>query len=218
MNKINSFRSKYFFLSNFYEAPVKYLGITYQNNEAAFQAQKIFKSGLNSYEKQKGFSKLNPSAAKRLGRNIPLRSDWEDVKEEIMYEICLAKFTQNEDLEKDLIDTGDSYLEEGNDWNDKTWGTVNGVGENKLGKILMKVREELKTPSCMLFELIEGAINRESIIYKPGMALGMKYNKKLRCFIWCYKNGIYCTSSIDRTGYKRVILTEDIFTDGWRIR
>lgn len=218
MNKINSFRGKYYFLSNFYESPVKYLGVTYQNNEAAFQAQKIFNSKLDGYEKQNEFSKLNPSEAKRLGRRVNLRSDWEEVKENIMYEICLAKFTQNEDLKKDLLETGDSYLEEGNSWGDKIWGTVDGLGENKLGKILMRIREEIKTPSCMLYELIEGAVNNDSIIYRPDMALGMKYNKELRCFIWCYKNGVYCTSNVDGTGYKRVILSEDIITDGWRVK
>lgn len=61
-----------------------------------------------------------------------------------MYEICMAKFTQNEDLKEKLLATGNDILEEGNTWGDKVWGTVNGVGENKLGKILMKVREELR--------------------------------------------------------------------------
>lgn len=61
-----------------------------------------------------------------------------------MYEIVKAKFTQNEDLKQRLLETGDMYLEEGNTWGDRTWGTINGKGQNRLGKILMKVREELK--------------------------------------------------------------------------
>lgn len=67
---INEFRGKYFFLSNFYEAPVTYKGITYRNNEAAFQAQKV-----SDFEKQKEFSNLNPSEAKKKGRHIKLRKD-----------------------------------------------------------------------------------------------------------------------------------------------
>lgn len=136
--KISDFRGKYFFLSNFYTAPVTYNGITYQNNEAAFQAQKTLERNL-----QYQFSQLNPSQAKKLGRKIPLRKDWEQVKYQIMYEIVKAKFEQNLALRESLLATGDAYLEEGNTWGDRIWGTVNGEGQNWLGKILMKVREEL---------------------------------------------------------------------------
>lgn len=136
---IDSFKGKYFFLSNFYEAPVTWDGITYQNNEAAFQSAKV----LDKHVREK-FSTLDPSSAKRKGRNVQLRYDWEKVKYDIMYEICLAKFSQNEELKIKLLETEDKYLEEGNTWGDKIWGTVNGKGQNHLGKILMKVREELR--------------------------------------------------------------------------
>lgn len=138
---INEFRGKYFFLSNFYEAPVTYKGITYRNNEAAFQAQKV-----RDFEKQKEFSNLNPSEAKKKGRHVKLRKDvdWDSEKTGFMLEIVSAKFNQNEDLKIKLLATGDKHLEEGNTWGDRIWGTVNGVGENQLGKILMQVRKELK--------------------------------------------------------------------------
>ena len=90
------------------------------------------------------FVNLNPSDAKRLGRSIRLRDDWELVKYDIMYEICKAKFEQNADLKEKLLATGDKYLEEGNTWNDRCWGTCKGIGENHLGKILMRVRDELQ--------------------------------------------------------------------------
>ena len=61
-----------------------------------------------------------------------------------MREIVFEKFKQNPHLTKKLLDTGDVYLEEGNNWGDRIWGTVNGVGRNELGKILMEVRKELK--------------------------------------------------------------------------
>lgn len=137
MNEINEFRGDYYFLSNFYEAPVAVYGLTYRNNEAAFQAQKTF-------ENRKKFTTLNPSEAKKLGRRVELRHDWESIKEDIMYNIVLCKFEQNDDLRQKLINTGDTHLEEGNTWGDKIWGTVNGEGQNKLGKILMRVREELR--------------------------------------------------------------------------
>lgn len=138
IKKIDNFKGEYYFLSNFYESPVIYDGIVYRNNEAAFQAQKSL-----SIEKRKEFSQLSPNEAKRLGRRIFLRRDWERVKENIMLEIVRAKFNQNPTLAKALIDTKDFYLEEGNNWGDRIWGTVNGEGENRLGKILMKVRDEL---------------------------------------------------------------------------
>lgn len=139
MDKINSFRGEYYFLSNFYPAPVCYAGIRYQNNEAAYQAQKV----LDEHERRQ-FTNLNPSQAKAKGLKVKLRPDWESVKEQAMRDIVLAKFTQNKNLRTKLITTGDVYLEEGNDWGDTTWGTVNGEGENRLGKILMDVRRILK--------------------------------------------------------------------------
>lgn len=141
---INSFRDEYYFLSNFYNTPVIYGGIQYQNNEAAFQAQKVLSDDI-----KKEFSNLPPNLAKRKGRKVPLRSDWEEVKFGIMHDICKCKFTQNEDLKEKLLSTGDEYLEEGNTWGDRIWGTVNGKGQNHLGKILMDVREELKPNKCM---------------------------------------------------------------------
>ena len=136
---IKSFRGKYFFLSNFFEAPVTWNGITYQNNEAAFQSAKSTDEKMRA-----SFAMVNPSQAKSKGRHIQLRRDWEKVKFDIMYEICLAKFSQNEDLREKLLATGDQHLEEGNTWGDKIWGTVKGKGQNNLGKILMRVREELR--------------------------------------------------------------------------
>ena len=136
---IDSFEGKYYFLSNFYHVDVKYDGIVYNNTEAAFQAQKV----LDDSEKL-SFSNLSPRKAKKLGREVKLREDWRDVKDNYMYEICKAKFTQHEDLAKKLLQTGDEELVEGNRWNDTYWGVCNGKGENRLGKILMRVRDELK--------------------------------------------------------------------------
>lgn len=134
---IDEFRNEYYFLSNFYSAPVKYNGYTFLNNEAAFQAAKC-------PSRMSEFCNLNPSDAKRMGRRITLRNDWEQVKTEVMYDICKAKFTQNPNLGQLLVSTGDAELIEGNTWNDRIWGVCNGVGENRLGKILMQIRKELK--------------------------------------------------------------------------
>lgn len=138
MEVIREFIDAYAFLSNFYHSPVKYRNLIYLNAEAAFQAQK------ESCEKDKEqYTRMNPAQAKLVGRNCNLRENWEEIKEQTMYEIVKAKFTQNEALARLLLATGDAYLEEGNWWHDTTWGVCNGVGQNKLGKILMRVREEL---------------------------------------------------------------------------
>lgn len=134
---IDSFTGGYEFLSNFYNCPVIYNGLRYQNSEAAFQAQKL-KSNMDRIP----FTKLTPSQAKRLGRQVQLRDDWEEIKLMEMFNIVYCKFKQNPDLAKKLADTGDTYLEEGNTWNDTYWGVCKGVGENKLGKILMTIRNE----------------------------------------------------------------------------
>lgn len=136
---IKEFRGKYYFLSNFYDFPVRYKGIEYLNNEAAFQSQKVLDN-----KQRESFSHLNPSEAKRKGRRVKLRSDWEEVKDDIMYGIVLAKFTQDAKLMRMLLETGDKYLEEGNSWNDTYWGVCRGRGKNKLGKILMRVRQEIR--------------------------------------------------------------------------
>lgn len=135
---ITEFKGDYLFLSNFYPAPLDIDGIHYLNSEAAFQAHK-----LADPQARKAFSALPPNAAKMQGRKAALRPDWEDVKLDVMYKVCKAKFTQNKTLGKKLIGTGSQELIEGNTWGDKIWGQVNGEGENNLGKILMKIRAEL---------------------------------------------------------------------------
>ena len=136
---IDSFRGEYYFLSNFYESKVTYEGITCLNNEAAFQSIKTL-----DMQERKSFASLSPTAAKKAGRKVSLRKDWEDIKINVMYEICKAKFTQNEELREKLLATGEEELVEGNNWNDRIWGKVNGIGANNLGKILMRIREELR--------------------------------------------------------------------------
>ena len=136
-NVISSFTGKYAFLSNFYPAPVTYMGQTYANSEAAFQAQKTC-----CVKEQQQFSIYrlhNPAEAKKRGKK-----DWNKVRISIMYEICMCKFLQNPNLRDALLATGDSLLVEGNTWGDYFWGMVNGHGENQLGIILMDVRGKLK--------------------------------------------------------------------------
>ena len=129
--------TEYKFLSNFYEADVTYDGLTFTNSEAAFQAAKVLDK-----EKRKEFCNLSPRSAKAKGKKVPLRPDWEEVKDQVMYDVCTAKFEQHPDLMERLLATGEEELVEGNTWRDRYWGVYNGKGQNKLGKTLMRIREE----------------------------------------------------------------------------
>ena len=139
---ITEFRGTYAFLSNFYQAPVHYRGYLYANNEAAFQAQKTTNPKIRL---QFCFPHMkNAADAKKLGRRIELRHDWESIKLSCMYEICLAKFMQHPELAEALLRTDDCELIEGNTWGDRYWGTVDAHGENQLGQILMDIRKKLQ--------------------------------------------------------------------------
>lgn len=134
---IDQFRGKYYFLSNFYSSPVYYRGMTFRNAEAAFHAQK-------DRSRVSEFTRLNPSEAKRLGRQVRLRRDWEDIKDDIMFEVVMAKFGGSQALADALLATGDEKLVEGNTWGDRYWGVCDGKGLNKLGGILERVRDNLR--------------------------------------------------------------------------
>ncbi len=139
MSSESSFRGDRFFLSNFYEASIVYEGIWYRSSEAAYQAQKC-----PSEECRRRFSELPPSDAKELGGSLAPREGWDSEKVRVMASVVREKFLQHPDLAAMLLATGDEPLVERNSWGDRFWGTdMDGEGENMLGKILMRVRDEL---------------------------------------------------------------------------
>lgn len=138
--KIESFSGDYRFLSNFYNATAYVVldGDEYPTVEHAYQASKT-----TNPDDRRFFRFGTARDAKRMGRSVILRSDWEEVKLNIMLNLLRQKFTDT-DLTKRLLDTKDAELVEGNYWNDTYWGVCNGVGDNHLGKLLMQVRDELR--------------------------------------------------------------------------
>lgn len=138
---IDRFDGEYRFLSNFWRCAVWHDGAVYQNAEAAFQAAKC----QDPAEKTQFAGMTDPGTAKRAGRRVKLRPDWESVKIGVMTNIIRAKFAPGSDLADRLLATGDAELIEGNTWNDRFWGVCNGQGRNELGKILMKIRSELRS-------------------------------------------------------------------------
>lgn len=136
---IQTFDGEYAFLSNFYPAPLVWDGMRWSTSEHAYQAAKT----LDVQQRQAIQALTNPAFAKRAGKTVSMRSNWNDIKVGIMREIVHAKFEQNISLRQKLIATGDAVLEEGNTWRDRVWGICpprSGQGRNELGKILMEVR------------------------------------------------------------------------------
>ncbi|MGI9570362.1 MAG: NADAR family protein [Desulfobulbia bacterium] len=138
-------KGKYRFLSNFYPAPLVWRGEKYDTSEHAYQAEKFIMRDPEYAEEIRNAK--TAGKAKRLGqRPRPLDEDnkwWDDMKYKRMENIVRAKFKQNWKLRWKLRMTGKRELIEGNTWGDTYWGVCDDVGENHLGKILMKIREEL---------------------------------------------------------------------------
>ena len=140
---INCFDGKFAFLSNFYESFISDGEITYPTVEHYFQAMKT----PSMEEALEIAAAPSPGRAKRLGKKCHLRADWEQVKEQVMEDGLRLKFADPE-LKQKLIDTYPHELIEGTTWHDNEWGNCscgkcrNIPGKNKLGKMLMKLREE----------------------------------------------------------------------------
>ena len=137
MDTIDRFDGEFSFLSNFYPSPVVLDGVAFPTVENAFQAAKTIDKQMRL-----AFILITPGQSKRLGRAVELRADWQDVKLSVMHDLLKLKFT-SPDLRDKLLATGTATLIEGNDWDDMFWGVCRGVGENHLGKLLMRVREEI---------------------------------------------------------------------------
>lgn len=124
--------------SNFSNHPVELKGKAWSTSEHYFQAQKF--AGTKHESKVRKCSGPGEAAAMGRDRSLPLRADWESVKDNIMRVAVLAKFLQNEDAKIELLSTGDEVLVEHTS-NDKYWADGgNGKGKNMLGIILMEVR------------------------------------------------------------------------------
>ena len=136
---VDRFRGDHAFLSNFHRAPFPWCGKEWPTAEACFQAAKT----RDEREAERIRNAPTPAAAKRLGRRVDLRPDWEHVKVDVMHSILQAKFAAPA-LRDALLATGDAELVEGNTWGDVYWGRVDGRGGNQLGRTLMRIREDIR--------------------------------------------------------------------------
>jgi ribA/ribD-fused uncharacterized protein len=155
MSNISAFIGKYRFLSNFFwtqeYVPIVFERLIFPSTEHAYQAAKSLDPKVREHFAD---AKLTCGKAKKDGRRIVIRPDWNDVRIRIMSYLVAQKF-QNEILGAQLLETGDATLVEGNDWHDIFWGVCMGkckkphpepIGENHLGQILMRIRTRLRTP------------------------------------------------------------------------
>lgn len=140
--KIYGFFGAFRFMSNFYplNVGVVFEELTFPSVEHAYQAAKY------PYDQRRQFVEVNAGQAKRLGQKAPNYNSkkWAKHKYEIMYALNWQKYFNNEILQEKLVMTSGCDLQERNHWGDRDWGTdENGIGENNLGKILMRVREKI---------------------------------------------------------------------------
>ena len=144
MKAIDKFIDEEYFLSNFYIHPFNWNGKEYKSSEHAFQAYKADNEAEHEWIRLMD----TPGKAKRNGSLVRMKKDWEKIKEDVMFEILRVKFSDPV-LKQKLIETKNYELIEGNYWHDNFYGNCTCqncksiVGENKLGKMLMKIRQEI---------------------------------------------------------------------------
>jgi len=142
MNSIEGFFKEYRYLSNFHVKEFIYKGKTYQSSEHAYQAYKA----TNEEDHEWIRNSSTPKESRIRGQKISMKTDWNKIKYDVMLEILIEKF-KDEELKQKLLSTGNSYLEETNWWHDNFWGNCicddcqHYKAQNNLGKILMKIRK-----------------------------------------------------------------------------
>ena len=148
MQEIRFYRASerpYGAFSNLLKRPVEFEGEIFATAEHAYQAGKARKPEVRKWLMEAPSPSLLAMAAHGL-YVWDIASDWSKIKFDRMKRILVAKFTQHDDLKVLLLSTGTARLVESatvdNPVN-RLWGEVNGVGQNKLGGLLMEVRAEL---------------------------------------------------------------------------
>ncbi len=137
-----STRDEHGYMSNFSRHSVTIAGRKYATTEHYFQAQKAIGTKYES----KIASASSPKEAASLGRSnlFTLRKDWDHIRDNIMRIAVETKFRQNLDIKEKLLNTGNAKLIE-NSPVDYYWGCgKDGSGKNRLGFILMEVRDKLR--------------------------------------------------------------------------
>lgn len=135
---IREFRGMFWFLSNFYPSDVEYEGLTYPTVEHAFQAAKFARP-----EDRAPLTKpsLPASLAKREAQKAELPATWDATALQLMEALLRSKFSK-QNMRALLDMTKGKELFNSNQHNEVYWGVCGSAGENWLGRLLMKIRDE----------------------------------------------------------------------------
>ena len=137
---IKSFDGSHRFLGNQWHMPVMLDGRNYASVEHAFQAART----LDPKARQAIHASPFAADARKIAATVPERSGWVKMMHGVMRELVEQKFAAGTKLAERLLATGDAELVWTNHLGDSYWGVCNGVGENHLGRLLMKVRGDLE--------------------------------------------------------------------------
>jgi ribA/ribD-fused uncharacterized protein len=141
------FRGDQWYRSNFYPAKIIIRGQEWETAEHVFQAAKFLDPDTRHLIRVC----VTPKFAKQFANEIKdeIRKDWEKVRIDVMYKTLKLKFNQHPNLRLRLKKSTD-YIIEDNYWHDNFWGNCTCEkckdieGQNWMGKLLMKLRDELR--------------------------------------------------------------------------
>ena len=170
---IKGFFGSYRFLSNFATVKIRFSGMLFPSVEHAYVAAKTLAPKKQRYVAYIEF----PGEAKQYGKRLQLRPDWDVVKFEFMRDFLIQKFVQ-EPYQTKLLNTNDAYIEETNYWDDHVWGVCDGVGENHLGKLLMKVRKGLQDEHRAGQEQTQQTSPRQADLYQATSEISEAYSQQ----------------------------------------
>lgn len=206
MKRILEFKGNYFFLSNYYERPMEYRGYRCTSSESAYQAMKAKEEKMKEH-----ICGLSADDARHLAHKLEKEDknfridNWDNLKYGIMLDIVREKFNQHKDLATKLVATGNSYLEEGNNWGDIYYGVCNGVGQNNLGKILMQVRKELRESMENRKEAKYGYSSVKLPCDVPGIGYTVKHRRVVNLLMKKYAKQMLDNKQINKKDYNILI-------------
>ena len=205
--KINFYKTndEFGFFSNFYNRLIFVDGLTWKTVEHYFQANK-FEDSILIQKIRDLNSPMEAAIEGRKKENI-IKANWDDIKDEIMYKALKAKFLQHPDLRIKILETGNEIIVE-HTKNDSYWGDGgDGKGENRLGVLLMKVRDEISDistdkklilPPWIAFPNID----QEDMFWRMG--LGENY-----LYLWSR----YYLSLSNKSNYQHLFIPPDGYED-----
>lgn len=167
------FRDKYSFLSNMYYTDIPYEGLVYPSVENAYQASKC----VNEVDKIP-FQTYTPVEAKKAGKKVQMKENFNDNRIKIMQELIDIKFINNINLAEKLVSINEPIVEE-NTWNDTFWGVCNGIGDNNLGKCLENTKQRLMYKKHFLnFDKIDKLLDENEYLSLKGKIVKIDITKQ----------------------------------------